>query len=169
SEVESCRANGREPLAFYIAIDALAVTVSNDNDFVDSLTIEQLAQLFSGGAGMTWADINPAWPAEPVALYSPGTDSGTYDYFVEEVFDSDETSILNAPGIQFSEDDNVLVVGIQSSPYAIGYFGFAYYQENQNSLRVVPIEGVIPNEETGASGERSEEHTSELQSRENLV
>jgi len=153
SEVESCRANGREPLAFYIAIDALAVTVSNDNDFVDSLTIEQLAQLFSGGAGMTWADINPAWPAEPVALYSPGTDSGTYDYFVEEVFDSDETSILNAPGIQFSEDDNVLVVGIQSSPYAIGYFGFAYYQENQNSLRVVPIEGVIPNEETGASGE----------------
>jgi phosphate transport system substrate-binding protein len=153
SEVESCRANGREPLGFYIAIDALAVTVSNDNDFVDSLTIEQLAQLFTGGTGTTWTDINPAWPAEPVALYSPGTDSGTYDYFVEEVFDSDETNILNAPGIQFSEDDNVLVVGVQSSPYAIGYFGFAYYQENQDSLRVVPIEGVIPNEETGASGE----------------
>jgi phosphate binding protein len=153
NEVESCRANGREPLGFFVAIDALAVTVSNENDFVDNLTIEQLAQIFTGGSSITWADIDPSWPAEPIQLYSPGTDSGTYDYFVEEVFDGDETSILSAPGTQFSEDDNVLVVGVESSPYAIGYFGFAYYQENADRLKPVAIEGVVPSEETGTTGE----------------
>jgi phosphate transport system substrate-binding protein len=152
-EVEACQGNGREPLGFYIAIDALAITVSNENDFVDALTIEQLAQIFSGGSNMTWADVNPAWPAEPVQLYSPGSDSGTYDYFVEAVFEEDETGIQNAGGIQFSEDDNVLVVGVESSPYAIAYFGYAYYQENADRLRVIPIEGVTPSEETGTTGE----------------
>ncbi len=151
-EVEACRTNGREPLEFYVGIDALAITVSSQNDFVDALTLEQLAQIYSGTAA-TWADVNPEWPAEPIQLFSPGSDSGTYDYFVEAIFDEDETPIQNAPGIQFSEDDNVLVQGVQGSPYAIAYFGFAYYQENQETLRAVPVEGVEPNEETGASGE----------------
>ena len=152
-EVEACRGNGREPLGFYIGIDALAITVSAENDFVDSLTLEQLAQIFAGGSNITWADVNADWPAEPIQLYSPGSDSGTYDYFVEAVFDEDETPIQNAGSIQFSEDDNVLVVGVESSPYAVAYFGFAYYQENQEALRAIPIEGVEPNQETGASGE----------------
>lgn len=152
-EVEACRGNGREPLGFYIGIDALAIAVSQENDFVDSLTLEQLAQIFTGGSSITWADINAEWPAEAIQLYSPGSDSGTYDYFVEEVFEEDETPIQNAAGVQFSEDDNVLVVGVESSPYAIGYFGFAYYQENQERLRAIPIEGVEPTQETGASGE----------------
>ena len=151
-EVESCQANGLEPLGFYIAIDALAITVSNANDFVDALTIEQVAQIYSGTAA-TWADVNPEWPAEPIQLFSPGSDSGTYDYFVESIFDEDETPIQNAPGIQFSEDDNVLVQGVEGSPYAIAYFGFAYYQENAELLRVIPIEGVTPSEETGTTGE----------------
>lgn len=152
TEVEACRANGLEPIGFYIAIDALAITVSSENTFVDALTLEQLAAIYSGSAA-TWADVNPAWPAEAIQLFSPGSDSGTYDYFVEEVFDDDETLIQNAPGIQFSEDDNVLVQGVEGSPYAIAYFGFAYYQENQELLRSIPIEGVKPTEETGASGE----------------
>ncbi|MBZ0299720.1 MAG: phosphate ABC transporter substrate-binding protein PstS family protein [Anaerolineae bacterium] len=152
-EVEACQGNGRAPLGFYIGIDALAITVSSENDFVDSLTLEQLAQIFGGGTNITWADVNPAWPAEPIQLYSPGSDSGTYDYFVEAIFEQDETPIQNAGGVQFSEDDNVLVVGVESSPYAIGYFGFAYYQENKDRLKVVSIEGVTPSEETGASGE----------------
>lgn len=152
-EVEACRANGREPLEFYVGIDALAIAVGAQNDFIDALTLEQLAQIFAGGSSITWADINPDWPAEPIQLYSPGSDSGTYDYFVEAIFDEDETPIQNAQGIQFSEDDNVLVVGVESSPYAIGYFGFAYYQENQEALRAIPIEGVEPNEQTGSSGE----------------
>jgi len=152
SEVDACRANGLEPLGFYIGIDALAIAVSRENDFVDGLTLEQLAAIFSGAAA-TWADVNPAWPAEQIRLFSPGSDSGTYDYFVEEVFDEDETPIQNAPGIQFSEDDNVLVAGVEGSPYAIAYFGFAYYQADQDRMRAVPIEGVEPNEQTGSSGE----------------
>lgn len=151
-EIDACAANGLDALEFFVAIDALAITVSAENDFVDNLTLEDLAAIFSGEAA-TWADVNPDYPAEPIRLFSPGSDSGTYDYFVEEIFDEDEGPIQNAPGIQFSEDDNVLVQGVIGSPYAIGYFGFAYYQENLDSLRAVNIEGVEPNEETGSTGE----------------
>ena len=151
-ELEACVANGREPLEFYVAIDALAIVVSAENDFLTGLTFEQLAQIFSGEAA-TWDQIDPSYPAEQIRLFSPGSDSGTYDYFVEVIFDEDETAIQNAAGIQFSEDDNVLVQGIVGSPYAIGYFGYAYYQENLSTLRAVPVEGIEPNEQTGASGE----------------
>jgi phosphate transport system substrate-binding protein len=150
-EVDACAANNRYPIPFYIGIDALAVSVSVENDFADSLTLEQVAAIYSGEAA-TWADVNPDWPAEPIQLFSPGTDSGTFDYFVEAIFDENEEPILNAPGIQLSEDDNVLVQGVEGSPYAIGYFGYAYYQENQDLLRAVAIEGVVPSEETGSSG-----------------
>lgn len=151
-EVESCQSNGREPLEFYVAIDALAIAVSQENTFLTGLTEAQLAQIFSSEV-TTWDQIDPSYPAETIRLYSPGSDSGTYDYFVEEIFDADETPIQNAVGIQFSEDDNVLVQGIVGSPYAIGYFGYAYYQENLNTLRAIPVDGVEPNENTGASGE----------------
>src|SRR5690606_23199794 len=151
SEIDACLANGRDPLGFFMAIDALAIVVSVENDFVDGLTLEDLAAIYSGEAA-TWADINAEWPAEAIGLFSAGSDSGTYDYFVEEIFDEDEGPIQNAPGVQFSEDDNVLVQGVESSPYTIAYFGFAYYQENQDLLRAIPIEGVEPNEETGATG-----------------
>ncbi len=151
-EVESCRGNDREPIGLYVAIDALAIAVSVENDFVDGLTLEQVAQIFSGELA-TWDAVNPDWPAEPISLFSPGSDSGTYDYFVEEIFDEDEGPIQNASNIQFSEDDNVLVVGVEGSPYSIGYFGYAYFQENQELLLAVPIEGVTPSEETGASFE----------------
>lgn len=151
-EVDACVANERTPLEFYIGIDALAVAVSASNTFVDNLTIEQLNAIFSGTAA-TWADVNPEWPAEPIQLFSPGTDSGTFDYFVEEVFEGDETLILNATGIQFSEDDNVLVQGVEGSQYAIGYFGYAYYLPNSDLLRAVNVEGVTPSAETAESNE----------------
>ena len=86
--------------------------------------------------------MNPDWPAEPIQRFIPGTDSGTFDFFVEEVFDEDETAILSASDTQLSEDDNVLVQGIQGSPYAVGFFGYAYYQENADTLNIVSIEGV---------------------------
>jgi phosphate transport system substrate-binding protein len=150
-EITACESNGREVVEFVVATDALAVVVSAENDFVESLSFEQLAQIFSGEAA-TWADVDPSFPAEAIQLYSPGSDSGTYDYFVEAVFDGDEEPIQSS-GANFSEDDNVLVTGVEGSPYAIGYFGFAYFQENQGGLRAVGIEGVEPNEETGATGE----------------
>ncbi len=140
SERESCGAINRVPIEFRVGTDALAVTVSKDNDFVDNLTIEQLALAFS--SAVTWADVNPEWPDEPIQRFSPGTDSGTFDYFVEEVFDKNLEPILSADAIQLSEDDNVLVQGVSGSPYAIGYFGYAYYQENAEALKVVAINGV---------------------------
>lgn len=140
SERESCAAIDRIPIEFRVGTDALAVTVSKDNDFVDNLSMEQLAIVFSTAA--TWADVNPDWPAEPIQRFSPGTDSGTFDYFVEEVFDKDMEPILSADAIQLSEDDNVLVQGVTGSPYAVGYFGYAYYQENADTLKIVAINGV---------------------------
>ena len=140
SERESCGAINRIPIEFRVGTDALAVTVSKDNDFVENLTLEELALVFSSAA--TWADVNPDWPDELIQRFSPGTDSGTFDYFVEEVFDKDKEPILSADAIQLSEDDNVLVQGVTGSPYAIGYFGYAYYQENTDTLKIISIDGV---------------------------
>ncbi|MFQ5419597.1 MAG: phosphate ABC transporter substrate-binding protein PstS family protein, partial [Anaerolineae bacterium] len=145
SEVESCAAIGRTPIEFRVGTDALAVTVSQDNDFLTNVTLEELAAIFS--TAETWADVNPDWPAEPIVRYIPGTDSGTFDYFVEEVFDEDEAPILNAANLNLSEDDNVLVQGILGSPYAIGFFGYAYYAENADALTVLSIEGIEPSAE----------------------
>jgi phosphate transport system substrate-binding protein len=150
SEVESCRAIGREPVTFRVGTDALAVTVSKDNGFVESLTLEQLALIFS--TAEKWSDVDPAWPNEPILRYSPGTDSGTFDYFVEEIFAKNEEPLLSADNLQLSEDDNVLVQGVEGSPYTIGYFGYAYYQENRDKLRAVAIEGIEPSLESVNEG-----------------
>jgi len=140
SERESCKAIGRTPIEFRVGTDALAVVVSADNDFLTGLTMEDLALVFSNAE--TWADVNPEWPDEPIQRFIPGTDSGTFDYFVEEVFDEDEAPILSASGTQLSEDDNVLVQGILGSPYAIGFFGYAYYAENADTLNILAIDGI---------------------------
>ncbi len=142
SEIESCEEIGRTPIEFRVGTDALAVTVSTDNDFVTDVTLEELAAIFS--TAETWADVRSEWPAEPIQRFIPGTDSGTFDYFVEEIFEEDESPILAASNLQLSEDDNVLVQGITGSPYAIGFFGYAYYQENQGTLTILNIEGVEP-------------------------
>jgi phosphate transport system substrate-binding protein len=109
--------------------------------------------------------VNPAWPNEDILRFSPGTDSGTFDYFVEAVMTpvyvvdeatdegKDKDAILNAANIQFSEDDNVLVQGVEGSPYAIGYFGYAYFAENQGNLKALAVEGVEPSGETAENGE----------------
>lgn len=149
-ETAACQANGREPIEFRVGTDALAVVVSAENDFVEDLSLAQLAAIF-GGTAKTWADVDPSWPAEPIQLFSPGTDSGTFDYFVEAVFDEDDTQIL-AAAPQMSEDDNVLVQGIEGSPYAIGYFGYAYFQENADQLKALSIEGVTPSAEAVEAG-----------------
>ncbi|MEW5940078.1 MAG: PstS family phosphate ABC transporter substrate-binding protein [Chloroflexota bacterium] len=147
SEIEACAAIGRTPIEFRVGTDALAVVVSSSNDFVSALTLEQLGKIFSGEF-TTWDQVDPSFPAESILIYSPGADSGTFDYFVEEVmadFGGEET-LLAREGAQFSEDDNVLVKGVEGSPYAIGYFGFAYYSENQGALKAVAVEGVEPSQ-----------------------
>lgn len=143
SEKETCAAIGRAPIAFRVGTDALAVVVSQANTFVTDVTMEELAMLFSNVAEK-WSDVRAEWPAEPILRFIPGTDSGTFDYFVEAVFKKDKEPHLNAANTQLSEDDNVLVQGVLGSPYAIGYFGYAYYAENAGTLKVLSLNGVAP-------------------------
>jgi phosphate binding protein len=155
-EVEACTAIGRSPIEFRVGTDALAITVSQENNFLDNVTVAELARIYSSEA-VLWSDVNPDWPAEAIRRFSPGTDSGTYDYFLEAVMeetygDEGETQILDAEGMQFSEDDNVLVQGVTGSPYAIGYFGYAYYQENADVLKLLSVEGVEATAETTETG-----------------
>jgi phosphate transport system substrate-binding protein len=151
SEVESCQAIGRDPIEFKVGTDALAVTVSTENDFVEDVTFAELALIF--GEAQTWADVRSEWPDEDIVRYIPGTDSGTFDFFVEEVFDENEEPILGASNNNLSEDDNVLVQGIQGSPYAVGFFGYAYYAENADVLKILSVEGVEPSAAAVDSGE----------------
>ncbi len=149
SERESCSAIGRDPIEFRVGADALAVTVSAENDFVSDVTLEELAMIFSSAD--SWSAVRAEWPDEAIQRFIPGTDSGTFDYFVEEVFDEDEEPILSA-NPQLSEDDNVLVQGIAGSPYAIGFFGYAYYVENRDTLNILNIEGIEANQQTTDDG-----------------
>jgi len=148
SEVEACKAIGREPVEFRVGTDALAVVVNKSNTFLKDVTLEELAKIFSDTTEK-WSDVNPAWPKENILRFSPGTDSGTFDYFIEAVMtpafkEKAKEALLKAKNLQLSEDDNVLVQGVEGSPYAIGYFGFAYYQENQGKLTALSIKGVAP-------------------------
>jgi phosphate transport system substrate-binding protein len=145
-EIALCQAIGRDPIEFRVGTDALAVAVSAENDFAADVTLDELALLFS--TAETWADVRSDWPAEPILRYIPGTDSGTFDYFVEAVFDEDPEPMLSASNLELSEDDNVLVQGVEGSPYAVGFFGYAYYSENQELLKALAIDGVEPSAES---------------------
>jgi phosphate transport system substrate-binding protein len=153
-EVALAAENGVSWYQFDVAYDGITVVVSAENDFIESLTVEQLARLWSADGGVVnWSDLNPDWPAEPVELYGPGADSGTFDYFNEAVLGDDV-----APRTDYvpSEDDNVLVQGVLGSPNALGYFGYAFYVANQDSLKAVAIDAgngpVAPTIETIADG-----------------
>ena len=146
SEVESCKAIGREPIEFRVGTDALSVVVSKDNTFVTDVTTEELALIF--GTATYWSDVRSEWPNEPIQRFIPGTDSGTFDYFVEHVYGSDDSIILAASNTQLSEDDNVLVQGVEGNSYSIGFFGYAYYEENADKLNVLSVDGVSPSQST---------------------
>lgn len=150
SEIASCQSIGRDPIEFRVGTDALSIVVSQANDFVTDVTTEELALIF--GEATNWSDVRPEWPNEPIQRFIPGTDSGTFDYFVEHVYGTDPTAILAASNTQLSEDDNVLVQGIQGSPYAIGFFGYAYYAENASTLKILSLDGVEPDDVTVEDG-----------------
>lgn len=155
SEVADCDAIGREVLEFLIGIDALTVAVKKGS-FVEELKRSDLFNIFTG-AVTTWNEVNPEWPAEAIALYTPGVDSGTFDFFGEAVlgtkgaYETREARFdaLLAPNPTTSENDYTLVEGIQASDYAIGYFGFAYYVENEDALQAVAIANDMTNDVEG--------------------
>lgn len=138
-EAELCAAAGIEFIELKMALDALAVVVSKENTFVDCLTTDELKSIWDLGSVVeTWRDVRASWPDEKIDLYGPGADSGTFDYFTEEI--NGETKRSRSDFTQ-SEDDNVLVTGISGSQYAMGYFGLAYVAENADKVRAVEIDG----------------------------
>lgn len=150
NEIAAARKLGREPLEFRVGTDALAVTVSASNTFLTNVTEDQLRKIFSDA--VYWSDVDPSWPRQEILRFIPGTDSGTFDYFVEHLFEKDRTPILSARNLQMSEDDNILVQGIAGSPYGIGFFGYAYYQENSSRVKVLSVNGVTPEKDTVDDG-----------------
>ncbi len=139
SERATAEANGIDFLEIPVAFDGLSVVINPANDWVDSLSVEELQRIWQPGSMVdSWDDVRPEWPAEPLRLYGPGTDSGTFDYFTEAV---NGESGASRPDYTASEDDNVLVQGIAGDQFAMGFFGFAYYVENQDKLKVVLIDG----------------------------
>lgn len=144
SEKELCMANGVDPVAWTVAIDGLSVVVAKSNDFAKDLTIEQLAMVFSDNNLSLWSDIDPSFPNTAIATCAPDEESGTWDYFDEVIMEGAELR----EGTQRSPDDNVLVQCIAGDSNAIGFFGYAYLEENLDKLHAVAVEGVLPTPET---------------------
>ena len=139
-EMDICREAGITYYEMPVAFDALTVVINPSNDFVKSLTPADLKRIWEPSAQgklTNWKQVNPAFPDLPIKLYGPGADSGTFDYFTEAVVGKAKSSRGDYTA---SEDDNVLVQGVSRDKGALGYFGFAYYIENQKKLKAVPID-----------------------------
>ncbi|MBT4162675.1 MAG: PstS family phosphate ABC transporter substrate-binding protein [Gammaproteobacteria bacterium] len=154
SEQEKAVAAGIDYIEIPVAYDGLSVIVNLKNDWVDYLTVAELNAIWQPGSTVkTWADVREGWPAKEIRLYGPGTDSGTFDYFTKAINGEEQASRADFTA---SEDDNVLVQGISGDRYSLGYFGFAYYVENRDKLKIVPIDGaggaIAPSIETINNG-----------------
>ncbi|HEX9750878.1 MAG TPA: PstS family phosphate ABC transporter substrate-binding protein [candidate division Zixibacteria bacterium] len=153
-EVARAAQHGIEYVELPVAFDGLSVIVNPDNTFVNSLTVAELKRIWEPGSTVKlWSDVRPEWPKRKIRLYGPGTDSGTFDYFTEAINGKSQSCRADFTA---SEDDNVLVQGIAGDPDALGFFGFAYYIENQDKLKLVPIDDgngpIAPSEETINNG-----------------
>ena len=148
-EIDKCAGVGITPVAFRVGTDALAITVSAENDFINGLSFAELNKIF--GEAETWSEVRAEWPDEPIDLVIPGEDSGTFDFFVEEVFAGDPAAMLAKHPIM-SENDNQLAGSISRNPYSIGFFGYAYYLANADDLQIVALDGVAPSAETVEAG-----------------
>lgn len=140
AEIDKCKAAGIKYIELPIAYDALTIVVNRRNTWLSSITVSELKKIWEPAAQGTitrWNQVRSSFPNQPITLYGPGTDSGTFDYFTEAINGKagDSRSDFNA-----SEDDNVLVQGVSQDQYAMGYFGFAYYEENQGRLNAVSVD-----------------------------
>jgi phosphate transport system substrate-binding protein len=154
AEADRATAAGIEFIELPVAYDGISVVVHPDNPFVDHFTVEELEKIWQPGSTVQrWSDIRPGWPTEEVRLYGPGVDSGTFDYFTEAV--NGKAQVCRAD-FTASEDDNVLVKAVSGDKNSLGFFGFAYYAENETALKAVLIDGgagpVAPSFETINNG-----------------
>lgn len=155
-EAESAKRNDVSYIELEVAYDGLAVVANPNNDWLESVTIEELKKIWEPAAQgkiMRWNQIRPEWPDQEIHLFGPGVASGTYDYFTEAVVGKSGSSRGDYTA---SEDDNVLVQGIAGDKYGLGFFGLAYYEENKDQLKLVSVDGgngsVYPNMETVSDG-----------------
>lgn len=153
-EKEEAKKNGIEYVELKVAFDGISVVVNKDNDWAESITVDELKKIWEPNSSVKkWSDVRPEWPDEEIKLYGPGTDSGTFEYFTEEI--NDEANAIRTDFTP-SEDDNVLVTGVTNDKYAMGYFGYSYYLENKDLLKVLAIDGgnspVLPDFDTIENG-----------------
>lgn len=138
-EAKACQAKNIAYEELQVANDALTVVVNKDNTFVNCLTVEQLRKIWEPGSTVkSWNEVDPTFPAEPLALFGPGADSGTFDYFTAEINGKEGESRTDYSP---SENDNVIVQGVEGSKGAMGYFGYSYFEENQSRLKALQIDG----------------------------
>jgi phosphate transport system substrate-binding protein len=149
-EKAACQQAGIEYDEFAIANDALTVVVNKENTWANDITSDQLKAIWAPGSTVNnWNQVGPSYPAEPLTLFGPGTDSGTFDYFTGEINGEEGASRTD---YQASEDDNVIVQGVEGSKGAMGYFGYTYYEENSSKLKALSVNGVAPSAETVQDG-----------------
>lgn len=156
-EIDACKKNGIEYLELKIAIDGLSVVVNTKNDWCKAMTVAQLKKLWNKGSTVKkWNELDPTWPDAEIRLYGAGPDSGTFDYFTEAINGKAKESRSDYTP---SEDDNVLVQGVNGDKNSLGYFGYAYYADNQDKVKLVAIahgddasQAVLPTDETILSG-----------------
>lgn len=139
-EMDECKAAGVQYVEMPVAFDALTVVVNPKNDWSKTITVEELKKIWepaAQGKVTKWSQVNSSWPDEKFKLYGPGSDSGTFDYFTEAIVGKAKSS---RGDFTASEDDNVLVQGVASDKNGLGFFGFAYYIENQKKLKAVGVD-----------------------------
>lgn len=139
-EMQAAKENGIEYIELPVCFDALTIVVHPDNDWVDSITVAELKKIWEPGAQETvtrWNQVRPEWPEEELALFGPGPDSGTFDYFTEAVVGKAKASRGDYTA---SEDDNVLVQGVSGNKFALGYLGFAYYSTNAGKIKALAVD-----------------------------
>jgi phosphate transport system substrate-binding protein len=153
-EAQICESAGIEPVEFQVANDALTIVVNTANDWVTCLTVEQLKTIWGPGSKVSnWNQVDPAFPDQELSLFGPGTDSGTFDYFTDEINGEEGASRSDYSA---SEDDNTIVTGVSGEKGGLGYFGFSYFEENQDALKAVEVDGgdgcVAPSVENAQNG-----------------
>jgi phosphate transport system substrate-binding protein len=152
-EIPLCKENGVEYIEIPVAFDGLSIVVNPQNDFATDITTEELKTLWEPAAEgriTQWSQVRSEWPDQEITLYGPGTESGTFDYFTDEVVGEEGASRSD---YQASEDDNVLVQGVSGDPNSLGYFGYSYYETNQDKLKALAVDGVDPTTESIRSGD----------------
>ncbi len=153
-EIAACEQEGVEYVEFQVANDALTVVVNPENDWAECLTVAQLKQIWNTGSKVNnWSQVDADFPGDELKLFGPGTDSGTFDYFTDAINGEEGASRSDYAA---SEDDNVIVQGVGGERGGLGYFGFSYFEANQDSLKAVEIDGgdgcVAPSVETAQDG-----------------